>query len=92
MNNDYTPPPEPPRVGMRPATVEDFVTPPPVNQTRPINQPNTVIIDKVLNGYIIKVGCQTVVFESLEVMVNELEKYFNDPRKLENEYIKKYGR
>ncbi len=44
-------------------------------------------IQAVLNGYIVKVGCQTVVFESLDSMLGELKSYCRDPEFVERSYL-----
>ena len=45
-----------------------------------------ITIHAVLNGWVVTVGCQTVVFDSLEKMISELEQYFLDPIKREKWY------
>lgn len=55
---------------------------PPANH-RPVK------IEVVLNGYLVKVGCQNVVFESLDKMLKELGKYYRNPAAVEREYLKK---
>lgn len=46
-----------------------------------------VIITPALNGWIVKVGCATVVFENLEPMLNELRRYVRTPERVEKEYL-----
>ena len=41
----------------------------------------------VLNGWIVQVGCQTVVFTDASYMCDELERYVENPSKVENEYL-----
>ena len=43
-------------------------------------------IKPVLNGWIVKVGCQTVVFRFLPKMLEEIEKYLANPDETEKEY------
>lgn len=46
-------------------------------------------ITKLLNGYICRVGCQSVVFETAERMLAELGRYYANPQEVEKEYLKK---
>ncbi len=45
-------------------------------------------ITPVLNGYICRVGCQTVTFISRQTMLLELGRYLENPRQVEEEYLK----
>jgi transcription initiation factor TFIID subunit TAF12 len=45
-----------------------------------------VTIRAVLNGFVVKVGCQEVVFESRERLLSELDRYLTDPNTVEQEY------
>ena len=47
-----------------------------------------VLIKPVLNGFIVEVGCHTVVFTSVEDLINNLGKYQEDPRGVEKFYLK----
>ncbi len=47
-----------------------------------------VNIKAVLNGWIIKVGCQTVVFSSKKTMFKEIGLYLTDPNGVEENYRK----
>lgn len=47
-------------------------------------------IKAVLNGYIVKVGCQTVVFGSRKKLFRELDRYLDNPSAVEREYLEKY--
>ena len=47
-------------------------------------------IKPVLNGYIVEVGCKTVVFPSRKKLLRELDRYLQDPEGVEEEYRKKY--
>ena len=44
-------------------------------------------IGYALNGYIVTVGCKTVVFESRKRMLKELNRYLKNPNKVEAEYM-----
>jgi hypothetical protein len=39
----------------------------------------SVTIDTVLNGWTVKVGCQTLVFTSKETLLKDLSEYLSDP-------------
>ncbi len=47
-----------------------------------------VRITSVLNGFVCKIGCQTVVFNSIETMLDELGKYLVNPSEMEKRYVK----
>jgi hypothetical protein len=49
-------------------------------------KPRNIYIETVLNGYIVKVGCQRIVFTSQETMTNEIRKYLSDPEAMEKKY------
>jgi hypothetical protein len=49
-----------------------------------------VSIDAVLNGYIVKVGCQTLVFQSRGELLVELAAYLENPGEVEKRYLTKY--
>lgn len=42
----------------------------------------------VLNGFVVKVGCQMVVFNELNTLCDELCKYYTNPELCENRYRK----
>lgn len=44
-------------------------------------------IGGVLNGWIVKVGCQTVVFSDMQYMLEEIERYIENPKATEKEYM-----
>lgn len=48
---------------------------------RPIDR-----IQKVMNGYVVNIGCQILVFTSLTTMLQEMERYFKDPGAVEKQY------
>lgn len=41
---------------------------------------NIIIIERVTNGVIVKVGCQTFVFEKISIACEEIGAYLRDPR------------
>ena len=45
-------------------------------------------IKPVLNGFIVNIGCQSVVFDSRSKLLAELGRYLENPRGLEVEYRK----
>lgn len=45
-----------------------------------------VKISAVLNGWVVRVGCQTLVFEDLEVMLKEVGAYLTDPDGIQEAY------
>lgn len=47
-----------------------------------------VVIIPVLNGFVVKVGCQEVVIKSVEELGYEIERYYKHPEKVEEEYLK----
>lgn len=47
-----------------------------------------IIITPVLNGFLCKVGCQRVVFESVATLVQNLEAYLKDPNETETRFIR----
>ena len=49
-------------------------------------QPRNISIRAVLNGYVVEVGCQTVVFESHHTLIRELEAYLLHPKEVEERY------
>lgn len=42
-----------------------------------------------LNGFIVQVGCQTVVFTSVEALVNNLAAYLRNPEMMEKDWLTK---
>lgn len=44
-------------------------------------------ISAVLNGYIVKAGCQTLVFQSARELLRELEAYLNNPAEVEKRFV-----
>ncbi len=50
----------------------------------------SIRIDPADNGSIVKVGCLTLVFENIERLIVELRRYYENPEKVEKEYLAKY--
>lgn len=50
-----------------------------------------VTINKAMNGFVVNVGCQTLVFETQEKLVQELTRYLSKPYDVEKEYLDKHG-
>ncbi len=50
-----------------------------------------ISINAVDNGYIVHVGCKTLVTTSRKELLSELARYFENPEKVEKEYYEKYG-
>lgn len=50
-----------------------------------------ITILKVMNGFVVRVGCQAVVFESASGLLEVLAKYIDDPTTIEREWIEKYN-
>lgn len=53
------------------------------------NIPRPVKIEYALNGWSLHIGCQQLVFTSLDEMLREVKKYLSDPAQFEEEYSKK---
>lgn len=47
-----------------------------------------VTIKPVLNGFVVEVGCQTVVFQSVDKLIDSLRKYQADPDTVEQMFMK----
>lgn len=48
-----------------------------------------ITIMTVLNGFTVNVGCKTVVFETREKLLSELERYLKNPQQVQKEYLAK---
>lgn len=48
-----------------------------------------LIIQPVLNGYVVTIGCQKVVFTDPRILGDEVTRYYKDPETVEKEYILK---
>lgn len=46
-----------------------------------------ITITPVLNGFVCKVGCQKVVFESVSGLLRELGEYLSDPDGVEKRFV-----
>lgn len=46
-----------------------------------------ISITCLLRGYSVKVGCQSIAFETAESMCRELLRYYKNPAKVEEEYL-----
>lgn len=46
-----------------------------------------ISITRLLRGYSVKVGCQSIAFETAESMCKELLRYYKNPAKVEEEYL-----
>lgn len=51
--------------------------------------PRDIFIRPALNGYVCKVGCQSLVFESRVALLAALANYLADPAQTEKEFIGK---
>lgn len=56
--------------------------------TDEIAQPMDVNISKVSNGFIVNIGCKTLVAKIWKEVADGLELYWNDPKKAEEIYCK----
>ncbi len=50
-----------------------------------------VRIKKVMNGFVVEVGCQILVFNDTAVFLAELARYLTNPDEVEKEYVTKLG-
>ena len=50
-----------------------------------------ITIVKVLNGLVVRVGCQTLVFNTNEEFLQELKAYLDNPAETEQRFLTKYG-
>ena len=46
-------------------------------------------ISAVLNGFEVKLGCQTLVFTDVTEMLKEIRRYLKNPEAIEKEYLEK---
>ena len=51
------------------------------------NSPRSIEIKPAANGYVIEIGCQTFVFESLGSMLGRIEEYYNNPAEIEQHFM-----
>ena len=48
-----------------------------------------ITIEPVLNGWLLRVGCQQVVFTDKQTMLNELSNYYDKPEETEKRFIER---
>ena len=48
--------------------------------------PQELIIQPVLNGFIVRAGCQTLVYDNPEKIKMDFAEWVNDPEKIERRY------
>lgn len=46
-----------------------------------------ITINSALNGFIVQVGCQTIVVEGVDKLCSELRRYIANPENVEKEYL-----
>jgi len=46
-----------------------------------------ISIHAVLNGFVVQVGCQTIVFNTVESLASNLVLYLNNPSEFEKEFV-----
>ena len=46
----------------------------------------TITIEAVLNGFVAHVGCQRVVFNEVDALLQALKAYYGDPEKVEQNF------
>lgn len=49
--------------------------------------PRTIVIEPVLNGFVIQVGCQRVVVKNVGELSGEIARYYANPELTEKSYI-----
>jgi len=55
--------------------------------TMKLQPPREIVINACLSGFIVRCGCQTLVFTTLSSLMAELHKYLTNPMATEREYI-----
>lgn len=50
-----------------------------------------VTISAVMNGFVVKVGCQTLVFQKQREMLETLDRYLTNPENVERQFVEQYG-
>jgi len=48
----------------------------------------TITIEPVLNGFVVQVGCQRVVFNNLESLCENIHRYYKDPSGVEKQFVR----
>ena len=61
-----------------------------IEKTKGDNEMEEITIKKVMNGFIVEVGCETLVFNDIVYMLLELKTYLLNPKAMRRAYIKKY--
>lgn len=51
--------------------------------------PRSIIIEPVLNGFVLQVGCQRVVVKNVGELSGEIARYYSNPAETEKDYIEK---
>ncbi len=51
------------------------------------NQARRVEINQVNYGYVVSVGCQTLVFENMDTLIDKLTAYLKDPNAVEKKWM-----
>ena len=46
-----------------------------------------IIIKPALNGFVVRMGCQRIVFCDRDIMIRALNDYLDDPNKTEDQYL-----
>ena len=46
-----------------------------------------IIIKPALNGFVVRMGCQRIVFCDRDIMIRALNDYLDDPNKTEDQYM-----
>ena len=55
----------------------------------PQQEKRPIVTQIGLRGYRVDIGCQWVAFETREKLIQELERYLNDPQSVEKEYLER---
>lgn len=55
-----------------------------------MTQPHNITIHHAVNGLIVKVGCQTLVFNSTHDFIKELSNYLRDPKETTESWEEAY--
>jgi hypothetical protein len=58
-------------------------------EKKQMDRPQTVTIEACLNGFVSRVGCQTVVHTDVDQLATDLAEYLKDPGKKMKEFIAK---
>jgi hypothetical protein len=85
INQDFTDCPIPSEYVVNNAECGDLLGEQPVRNTRAAYEP---VITQVNNGFTVRCGCQTFVFETFEKMSKYLQMYFENPAETEEKFYK----